>query len=92
MPCAHIALTELRQTELREFLRNLLPRVHGLPLEQVYVAVADHFGDVTCEPETHCPHYEASHPEFHHLVRRALQDGKDADEFDNGPRGLWRRV
>jgi len=92
MPCAHIPLTALRQTDLREFLRNLLPLGKSMPLEQVYGAVAGHFGDAACEAKTNCPHYEAEHPEFHHLVRRVLQDGKDAGEFDNGPRGAWRRV
>ena len=92
MPCAHIPLTELRQTDLLEFLRNLLPFQQGMPLEQVYVAVAGHFGETACEPGTNCPHYEEAHPEFHHLVRRALQDGKDAGKFNNGPRGSWRRV
>ncbi|MGH7130640.1 MAG: hypothetical protein ACREJO_01655 [Phycisphaerales bacterium] len=51
-----------------------------------------HFGEAVCQPEANCPHYDEEHPEFHHLVRRSLQDGKDDAEFDNGPRGYWRRT
>ena len=91
MPCPHIPLGSLRNSELRDFIRGTLTR-EGVPLEEVYVAVARQFGDGICLPDVNCPHYEQDHPEFHHIVRWTLQDGKADGEFENGPRGRWRRL
>ena len=90
MPCPHIGLTPLRQSDLRTFLRGLLAAQDTLSINQIYGAVAERFGEAICCPSTNCPHYEEVHPEFHHVVRWALQDGKAAGEFENGPRGHWR--
>ncbi|HYD01052.1 MAG TPA: hypothetical protein VEB22_07480 [Phycisphaerales bacterium] len=90
MPCTHIPLTDLRSNRLREFIRGILTP-QGVPLEEVYVAVARHFGDDVRQPEIGCGHYDNYHPEFHHLIRWTLQDGKADGEFDIGPKGRWRR-
>lgn len=90
MPCPEIGLTPLRQTDLRTFLRGILAAQDVLAIDQIYGAVTEHFGEAVCSPSTNCPHYEEAHPEFHHVVRWTLQDGKAAGEFENGPRGHWR--
>lgn len=90
MPCPQIGLTPLRQSDLRTFLRRILAEQDSLFIKQIYEAVAEHFGEAVCSPSMNCPHYEEAHPEFHHVVRWALQDGKAAGEFENGPRGHWR--
>jgi hypothetical protein len=90
MPCPQIGLTQLRQSDLRGFLRGILAAQDVLAMGQIYGAVLKHFGESTCSPSINCPHYEEAHPEFHHVVRWTLQDGKTAGEFENGPRGQWR--
>lgn len=59
---------------------------------EIYEAVLLEFGEEVCRPEVMCPHDEKPRPEYQHVVRLALNDGKRDSEFINARHGRWSLI
>ncbi|MFN5945841.1 MAG: hypothetical protein ACK5ZG_15735 [Phycisphaerae bacterium] len=90
--CPPIPLALKRRSELRDELDKYLSHDVETPLEAIYNHVLATFGPSDCQPDVLCPHYSAPHPEYRHLVRHALRDGKDDGRYENPRRGYWKLV
>jgi len=86
--CPYIPLKNYRTNQLFEFIHELLNENPGIQLQEIYNQVLEFFGEENCCPELLCPH--GSEPEYWHVVRLTLWDGKDNNIFDSDGEGHWR--
>jgi hypothetical protein len=93
MPCPAIPLADLRATDLRDFVFELVHPGVVLTNNEIYAAVLDRFGAGVCMPEVLCGNDpEPFRPEFYHTIRWVLEDAKGAGDLETVARGHWRRV
>jgi len=89
--CPYIPLKEFRTNQLYQFIYDLLMNNPMIRLRDIYDHVLNHFGDDICQPEIFCPYKSGTEPEFQHVVRLSLWDGKHTKgTFDNPQRGRWK--
>lgn len=86
--CPIIQLKKFRTSRLRELLDNVLT-FKGVDLEDIYSSVLSHFGNEICQPDKMCPHSNMKQPEFKHVVRLALWDGRNKRKYKNLRYKVW---
>lgn len=89
--CPYIPLKDFRTNQLYQFICDLLMNNPMIQLRDIYFHVLNHFGEEICQPDIYCPYKSGTEPEYKHVVRFSLWDGKHTKgTFDNPKRGRWK--
>ena len=90
MTCPSIPLKAKRRGALRTFIWSVLKKDEGTSVQTLYSKVLNEFGPQQCCPELKCGHKgKENEPEYCHIVRWVLNDGKADSVFANPERNNW---